>query len=185
MNFVRRHPVLTALALLFLGWQAWNPVMHLFFGGKHVLKDAIEGEWVGTVEITRGYYPARMGNTPGPHEQAVLHFNLAIDHMFEVDYKGPGEFFIIGENKARKIAMELRVAEDSRISGQMDSKPNFAGQIDGNYLRSAPNDMTISADGMAGELTFNGHLHQGTIAEYNALVNKLQGEAVISKARIP
>ncbi len=177
IKFVRSHPIIMTVVLLCVVRAVWNPVMNVAFSGRHVIRDPLEGEWVGTVDITGGYNPVLMGDTPGPHKQAVVHFNLEIEHVFEVDYKGPGEFFIIGEDKARKIAMELRVAEDTRISGQMDAKPNFAGQIDGNYLRSAPNDMTISADGMAGELTFNGHLHQGTNAEYNALVKQLQNEA--------
>ncbi len=46
--------------------------MALFFGGKHVLKDTTEGEWVGEVDITGGYKPALMGNAPGPHKVAVI-----------------------------------------------------------------------------------------------------------------
>ncbi len=175
MKFIRRHPILMTLVLLFIVWQAWNPVMNLFFGGKHVLKDAIEGEWVGEVDITGGYKPALMGDTPGPHRHAVIHFNLEIYNMSMLDYKGPGEFFIIGEDKPRKIEMDdFNVGDDTRITAQIDADPDFASQINGNYLKSSPHDMTITTEG---ELAFHGNLHQGTIAEYDTLLRKLQAEA--------
>ncbi len=180
IRFLRRHPILTAVVLLCLVWAAWNPLMNVAFGGRHVIRDPLEGEWVGTVDITGGYNPFLMGDTPGPHKQAVVHFNLKIKQVYILEYQGSGEFFIIGETKPRKIDIaDFSVGRDTSITAQMVAEPDFAHQINGSYSKSAPRDMTITTEG---GLDFNGHLHQGTVAEYDALVKELQGDAKIEAA---
>ncbi len=179
MKFVRSHPIIMTVVLLCVVRAVWNPVMNVVFSGRHVIRDPLEGEWVGTVEITGGYNPVLMGETPGPHKQAVVHFNLEIEHVFEVDYKGPGEFFIIGEDKARKIEIaDFSVGQGTSIDAHMEADPDFAGGIDGSYSKSSPDEMTITT---SGELQFEGKLRHGTVAEYDALVKELQGQPLPSR----
>jgi hypothetical protein len=97
-----KHLVLGTLVVGVLVYVLWNPVGALLFGGP-AFSSGAAGEWVGTMEISNGYDPARMGDTPGPHKQAAIYFKLESTDRFMDAYGGSGEFFIAGETEPRPL----------------------------------------------------------------------------------
>lgn len=98
-------PAIGFLAVILVAIVVWTPVRTLLLGGKFSYGNTPKGEWVGTLDITGGYDPKTMGDTPGPHAHAVLYFNLDVTDRFENQYGGPGKLFIQGEKTARDISI--------------------------------------------------------------------------------
>jgi hypothetical protein len=85
-------------------------------------KTGVAGEWVGTVDIVKGY-KQYVGDAPGAHNKAAIRFTLEMYDGFLERYKGKGgEIMIQGEDKPRAldIAGFWRPDEtDGRIGGTM------------------------------------------------------------------
>ena len=121
-------------------------MMNKFFGGKHLLKDAIEGEWVGQLDIDDDQSDTT--TNASPHRQAAIHFKLEMDDIVMKRYKGPGEVFIAGESRPREIRMgNFGDSDDGIISVAIIGHPDVARLAHGYYDRSKPNVMTLTNDG--------------------------------------
>jgi hypothetical protein len=169
MSFLRNHPIFTVIVIALAVWLAWNPAMNAFFGGRHGLKNGIEGEWVGQLDISKGYNPASMGATPGPHRHAAIYFKIEMTSLAMADYGGPGELFIAGEAQPRTI--RVGGIQNGRFSGAIYSQPTLAPAIHGYCDPKKPTTMTMYSES---NLEFTGSLHQGTRAEYDGLVSQLK-----------
>lgn len=164
-------PVIGFLALILVAIVVWTPVRTLLFGGKFCYGNTPKGEWVGTLDITGGYEPKTMGDTPGPHAHAVLYFNLDVTDRFENQYGGPGKLFIQGEKTVRDISIkQFWLSDDGHASVYLVSKPHLVDRFKGHYANNA---LTLSQPD-PDDLQFQGTFHHGTKQDYTNLLQTLK-----------
>jgi hypothetical protein len=168
----------SVVLILIVGLFAWTSRRQLINAASGMLPasgKSPRGEWVGEINIVGGYLPSRMGDTPGPHKKAAMHFNLSITDSFMDEYGGPGELFIEGETKPRTIKMDLRLHDDGRVKmvmlGDSGLADNFGGQFTSTEIRFE------QPDPDPGSLMFNGVVHRGTYADYQAMCRDYQKSA--------
>ena len=169
------------ILLVLLGIFAWTSrkqIRNVFAGVTPPSKDGVAGEWVGVVNITDGY-EQYLGNRPGKHNRAVLRFKLSVYDSVLTWYDGPGEITIEGEEAPRAYRIvTFHVNRDGSIGGEAagDWGPDDRGKdqrghtIDGRFTPGTMQFSQASIDGVA----FNGSLHKGTDADYQALCRTLR-----------
>jgi hypothetical protein len=170
-----KHLVLGTLVVGVLVYVLWNPVGALLFGGP-AFSSGAAGEWVGTMEISNGYDPARMGDTPGPHKQAAIYFKLESTDRFMDAYGGSGEFFIAGETEPRPLrigAFTLHLP-NTNVSTAFIS-PHF---LDATLDHSSySNGQIVLRSTWFTDVQFVATLHRGTKADYEKLIASMNGKA--------
>ena len=155
-----------ALAL----WVAFSPVKAFLFGAEAPPANNLAGEWVGRLDLLGGYVPSLMGETPGPHTQAAIHFKLVVTDGFVGDYGGTGELCILGETKTRAIKIGRFSPEpNGYVSSSLITDPMLTdARVRGQFAKKS---LTISQLDHWG-LTFRGVLDPGTDAEFRTLCSK-------------
>lgn len=152
-------------------WIAWIPLRAFLFGGRMSYANTPVGEWVGQMNITGGYSPKTMGDTPGPHQHAVIRFKLSVEDRFMDEYGGPGELYIQGEAQPRVIRIShFRLNKNGQVSTYMLSQPVLVERFNAHF---SPQEITFSQPD-PWDLQFNAALHRGTDADYDALRKQLE-----------
>jgi hypothetical protein len=164
------------LVLAVLGWLNRDIVSGWFSRVTPAPANAINGEWVGTMQIY-GIHDPFLRDI---HKDAVIIFNLHITDSIVKKYGGKGELTIVGE-PPRPIKISDLWSSDRESSVKFDAGlwlvPYHQGDkgdlISGGFSGTfKPGTLTLQRDDFEG-YAMKGTLHKGNKAEYDQLVKQM------------